>query len=159
MVEIVRRGQDDLVARIRDGEQRIDEGHVAPRGHDYPGPRANSQVIFQCQLCLDGGEERGDPGDGLVFVIGRVGEKHRDLIQCRLGRSVVHHTLAEGNRARTTPDQIGDDGNDGSLHRAQAEGFVHERSFGSAAAGCERARDEGNGVITPGGMSYLPHFG
>ena len=49
LVKIIRQRQDDLVARIGDGEQGVEETHVCPGGdHHFPIGKANA--VFRSQL-------------------------------------------------------------------------------------------------------------
>ena len=100
VVEVERRRQDHVVARLGRGEQRVDERHVRP-GRDHHAPAVRRRRCRFPRRSLRAMRARSDgrpaPSPYLVDLLAahRLARRRH-----RLGRrTVVHHALAEGDGA------------------------------------------------------------
>ena len=89
-----------------------------------------SSVSFVPSAC----DQRGDAFDRVVLVILRIGQHRANRIERLLRRPIVHHSLAQRDRARVLADELGHDRNDRRLHGLHAVGKVHRQRAGSRGA-------------------------
>ena len=129
MVEIIRRGHDDFVARIENRERDIEKRLIAAGRHHEAGAMrsADAHVVFFRKFGCDALQQLRRAGGALVFVIGRRGEEPLYFRYCALRRSIIHDTLAERYGAGMRAHQFGDHGNDRGLNGLQSAGFRHGR--------------------------------
>jgi hypothetical protein len=100
VVEVERRGQQHVIARVCDGEHRIHEREVAAGRDDDRAARRDVDAVLVAQP-----------------VSQRIDERRQAL-----DRAVAHHPLTERNRAGCVGDPAADDGNHRRLDGSKAEG-------------------------------------
>ena len=129
MIEVERDRQNDFVARLRDGEDGVDERHVGARRHHDAAAARDVDAVFVAKLRREALDERRQPLAALIFVRSRVGQRRAGGVDGRLRRAVVDHPLAERNRARNLADDIADDRHNRRLNRVhtrqRAQHLVH----------------------------------
>ena len=128
VVEVVRRRQDHLVARIGHREDGVHEREVAAGRHHHAARSADPYAVFPRELVLDGPDERGQPFDRTVpMVRQRIAKSPRRLDRFR-GRPVRHDTLPQRDRAGRLGYPAADDGDDRCLDRGETGGLRVEGS-------------------------------
>ena len=128
VVEVVRRRQDHLVARIGHREDGVHEREVAAGRHHDPARSADPYAVLPRELVLDGPDERGQPFDRTVpMVRQRLAKAPRCLDRFRR-RTVRHDTLPQRDRAGSLGDPAADDGDDRCLDRGETGGLRVEVS-------------------------------
>ena len=97
MVEIIRDRKDDLVARIEDPEDNIEESLVSAGGdHEaVPVGLADVDAIFSGEFLGDALPQAEDPGYPLIVVVQGLGEEPRDFRQGSGRGPVVNDALAK----------------------------------------------------------------
>ena len=128
VVEVVRREQDDLVARVGDDSECVEECHVAAGGDDEGVGGAEVDAVFTGELFDERFPQGRNPVYEFVLVILRVGEEVRDAIDRLFRGRVMDHTLAERDRAWMLANPLADDGDDRSSGRAR---FALSGTWGS----------------------------
>ena len=124
VIEVVRRRQDDLVARVRHRQHRVHERLVAARGHQHAARRPHLNPVLARELRLQKVDQRGKTLDRTVSMVAcRAAEPACGLDRLRR-RSVRHDSLAERNGARGLGNPASDDRNDRSLNRRQPKGLA-----------------------------------
>ncbi len=95
VIEVVRRRQDDLVARIGDREHRVHERLIAASGHQQPALRPHLDPVLGGQLGLERRHQRGQPFDRAVaMIVERRPEALRGRHRLRR-RAIRNHPLTE----------------------------------------------------------------
>jgi hypothetical protein len=119
VIEIERRGQDDLVAGIGHRENGGDEREVAACRHDDPARTADQDAVLPRELLLDGLDERREPFDRTVPVIGQRRSEAARRLQGFGRRPVRHDALPERDRPRRFSYPASDDRDDRCLNRGK----------------------------------------
>ena len=115
VVEVERHGQDDLVARIGDGQHGVQERHVAAGGHDHPAAARDVEAVLVAQLGFEPRHQAGQAFDRPVAMIGQLAAEGRERGDRLARRAVGDDALAERDRAGRLADPAGDDRDDGRL--------------------------------------------
>ena len=148
VIEIIRRRQNEFVAGISEREHGVYKGIIAAGGdhHAVAVVRPGEDAVFGGEFLRESGEELGNAGDGLVFVIGGFGEETGDLFGGGGWRSVADDALSEGDCARMTTDEIRDHRDDRRLDGVEAAGFrpVCHGERGEAARGNAASISDGS---------------
>ena len=142
VVEVVGADQDYLVFGIGDGEQGVDERHVAAGAHHQLALVVEPDAVLGAQLGAQQLAQRRNAPHRAVEVVGRrLPEAAQRLLGLRR-RSVVDHALAQGDGVGILPDQGVDDRDHRRLHLRQPRRLfepAHRHTVG-AAAGAARKR-------------------
>ncbi len=120
MIEVERHVQDDLVARLRDGEHGVHERHVGAGGHHDAAAAPDVDAVFLAQLDRQPFDEGWLPASVLVLVRGRIGERGAHGVERRGRRPIMDDALAERDGAGHLPNEIADDRHDRRLHGVHA---------------------------------------
>ena len=161
VVEEVGPGEDDLVARIGDRDERVQEAHVRARGH-HDLPSGEIDPVLAGELPGDGGAELGDPLVRLVEVVGGRLAEPGDPVRDPGRRAVADHPLAEGYRAGMAAVEVHHDRDDRGL-----DGREPGRDGRGGRGGVQRCGahagppgagglGEGPGTPAPGGAGHRP---
>ena len=117
LVEVPGQRQDHLAAWIEDRHHQVQERHVAACGDHHPLAGIDPDAVVRRQLGDDGFDQCIGTVYGLIPVQGRVPPERGHRLEHRRRGRVVHHPLAERQRARMLAYRLRNHRDDRRLHR------------------------------------------
>ena len=119
VVEVVGREQNDLVAWVRNGGHGIHEAHIGAGSDDNSCVGVRVDTVFGRKLGGNGAAQLRNALHRFVDMVGRIGKAAAHRFANAGRRTVIDHTLAEGNGSGVFADPTRDDWDNGRLHALQ----------------------------------------